>query len=204
MDEQAALSILSISIRICLSYLVSVYLIKMIRQRHLVGDEKTKKRKSNPLREQTTMGTPQVWTSALHASLENSDRCERKELKKKKKKRKEQTTAVASSSFSNWKQRRNTHSDGRVVAKVAKCIYIHQVVDDTTILYYTICVCVYFFFFFFYINIIRTASERKMERRECYRLQQHHLKSQEIHFPFIYHNGERRGWGERKEGNHNN
>ena len=74
----------------------------MIRQRHLVGDEKTKKRKSNPLREQTTMGTPQVWTSALlHASLENSDRCERKELKKKKKKRKEQTTAVASSSFSN-------------------------------------------------------------------------------------------------------
>ena len=149
---------------------------------------------------------PQVWTSALlHASLENSDRCERKELKKKKKKRKEQTTAVASSSFSNWKQRRNTHSDGRVVAKVAKCIYIHQVVDDTTILYYTICVCVYFFFFFFfYINIIRTASERKMERRECYRLQQHHLKSQEIHFPFIYHNGERRGWGERKEGNHNN
>ena len=133
---------------------------------------KKRKRENRILSEnRRRWGPPQVWTSALlHASLENSDRCERKELKKKKKKRKEQTTAVASSSFSNWKQRRNTNSDGRVVAKVAKCIYIHQVVDDTTILYYTICVCVYFFFFFFfYINIIRTASERKMERRECYR-----------------------------------
>lgn len=177
-------------------YLVSVYLIKKIRQRHLVGDEKTKKEKWILSEDRRRWGPPQVWTSALlHASLENSDRCERKEYKKKRKKRKEQTTAVASSSFSNWKQRRNTHSathSGGIA--VAKCIYIHQVVDDTTILY------VYIFLLlllFFYINIIRTAAERKMERRECYRLQQHHLKSQEIHFPFIYHNGA--GSGEKKK-----